>query len=238
MLETGLQLKSIYQKALVLDRKMRYKLSLVLKDMNSQKVGVHQTAIVPPAYDQDELAGSSLVLSSSLRVLDSIPASDEMFVIGDVKVRPNLDKSFTGDKPLGVYYQLYNVGLDQSTFQPSLRVTFRIVRDGTVVREVIDEAGESIQFMSAQRVVLLKELSLAELEQGRYIIQLAVEDRLTGQKLQISDEFQVVETGKRLALFSSPYPLSSKDQCRRQISAGQIIEQLLVDDDFFVAAQF
>lgn len=197
-LQAGLTSKSIYQKVLVVERRLRYKLNVVIKDLDSDRVGVLQTAIIPPPFDEESLSGSSLILSDSVQILDSIPDAEEMFVIGDVKVRPSLDKSFSRGDSLGVYYQLYNASIDQSTLQPSLRICYRILKDGLIVSESVDETGESLQFVSGRRVVLLKRLSLEQLEPGRYGLQIQVEDQLNGQRLDVKDDFRVIEN--RLAM--------------------------------------
>jgi hypothetical protein len=193
VLQAGLKQKSIFQKVFVLERKLRYKLNLVIKDLNSSKIGVIQTAIVPPRFDPEKLVSSSLVLSSAMRILELTPTSEEMFVIGDVKVRPNLDKSFSTDQLLGVYLQLYNVAIDQSSLEPSLHVVYRILKNGDVMRETVDETGETVQFFSGRRVVLVNNLGLEDLEKGKYQLRLEIQDRLSDQKLTLDDDFQVVE---------------------------------------------
>ena len=63
---------------------------------------------------------------------------------------------FTQDRPLGVYLQLYNVGLDQSSLAPALAISYKIIKDGQTIVEVKEESGESVQYFSGQRVVLIK----------------------------------------------------------------------------------
>ncbi|MDA2928050.1 hypothetical protein MYX78_12620 [Acidobacteria bacterium AH-259-G07] len=62
-----------------------------------------------------------------------------------------------------------------------------------------DESGESTQFFSGQRVVLLKKLSLAELEPGKYWIQVEVVDRMNDRRVEVSDDFSVVEEDQVVA---------------------------------------
>ena len=102
-----------------------------------------------------------------------------MFVLGDVKVRPSIDKVFLPSDPLGVYLQLYHFGLDQSTNAPFVQVTYTITSQGKVLREVIDRRGESIQFASGQRLVLIKGLSLKGLNPGEYVLKVHVRDGIS-----------------------------------------------------------
>ena len=197
-LDHGLEMRSIYQKILPLDRRMRYKLDLVVKDLNSGKVGVIRTAIVPPPHAKEKFTASSLILAEGIQPLRSAPKQNEMFVIGDVKVLPNLLKSFSQDKPLGVYLQVYNSALDQTTFSPSLRVSYQLLSDGKTVVEVVDETGESVQYYSGQRVVLIKALSTEHLEPGSYRLKVEVRDLINDQTVSVEDELTIA-AGNQIA---------------------------------------
>jgi GWxTD domain-containing protein len=112
-LERGRLGTAMYQKLLVLEKGRRVKLNLVVKDLNSGKVGAVSRAIVPPGYDAENLQTSSLVLSDTMQKLENIPDEDEMFVLGDTYIRPSLDRRFPMDKLMGAYVQVYNAGIDQ-----------------------------------------------------------------------------------------------------------------------------
>lgn len=190
-LQQGLLGRSIYQKIVPLDKKMRYKLDLVVKDVNSGHVGVIRRAIVPPRYDEQKLALSSMILSDFIHKLGEVPKDDQMFVLGDTHVRPSLSKVFQLEKPFGVYLQVYNSGLDQTTLSPSLRVSYKILKDSDPVVELQDESGESIQFFSGQRVVLIKNLPVKELQPGKYRVLIEVEDRINNQRVTTHEDFQL-----------------------------------------------
>jgi GWxTD domain-containing protein len=194
-LKEGLLKSSAYQKILTLNQKNRYKLDLIVKDLNSGNVGVIRKAIIPPTFSQEELAGSSLVLSDSVEALERIPDGEEMFVLGDVRILPRLDGKFTNEMPLGVYFQVYNAALDQTTLEPSLRVTYSLIQAGKVLAAAVDEGAESTQFFSGRRVVLVKELSLAGVQPGDYQIRIEVEDLITDQKVEELGTFSVVGSG-------------------------------------------
>ena len=190
-LDAALEQSSVYQKIIPIDRKGRYKISLVVKDLNSDKIGVVERAIKPPAYRADTLASSSLILSESIR---TVPPSAEMFVLGDLKVRPNLTGEFLSSNPLGIYFQIYNAEVDQTTGVPDLAVEYRILRGREVLAESLDSEGESIQFQSGARVVLVKGLSLKRLAAGAYKVQVRTTDRISGEDLLVEEDFKVVES--------------------------------------------
>jgi hypothetical protein len=100
---------------------------------------------------------------------------------------------------LGVYLHVYNAAIDQTSLAPALSVTYRLLRGGEVVRQAVDENGESTQYFSEQRIVLIKALSFDDLEPGEYTLQVEVQDRLSAQQLTVSDDFSLV-VEKQLAL--------------------------------------
>lgn len=193
-LKRGLTEQAVYQKVVPLDRKYRYKLNLVVQDLNDQKTASIKQAIVPPRYSEDRLQASSLLIADMVQPLDTVPDQDEMFVLGDVKVRPRIGGRFNRDSSIGLYLQLYNVEMDQSTFQPSLEVTYRILSQGKVLGDHTDRKGESTQFYSEQRVVLVKGLSLRGFLPGRYQIQVTVHDKLDQERLVLSSNFEILDS--------------------------------------------
>lgn len=183
--------KSLYQKVLPLESRWRYKLELVVKDQNSGKAGLLTQAIIPPAFDPEKLTLSSVVLSAHIRSLTS-GWDDARFVLGDVRVRPKTDRRFFWTHPVGVYVQLYNAALDQTRLAPSLRTVFRIQRNGEPVQEIVDTEGESVHYFSEERVVLIRQLPLHDLEIGSYTLEVEVVDQVTGQRVEAREDFEVV----------------------------------------------
>ena len=199
-LEQGLLGRSVYQKLVLLDGKMRYKLDLVVKDLRSGQVGVLREAVVPLRVPEDRLAASSVVLSDFIRELPEIPQGDEMFVIGDVKVRPSVRKEFPAGGSVGVYLQVYNLAVDGTTQAPSLRVTYRVLDErGEVVGQTVDERGGTIQFFSSDRVVLLGDLPVEGLGPGRYRVEVEVHDRIKNEELTVRDDFTLASLPQMVA---------------------------------------
>ena len=191
-LEAALSQKSIYQRIIPLDDKMRYKLDLIVQDLHSGQTGVVRRPLIPPSFQTEKIAASSLVLSDSVRIIDTIPEEVEKFVLGDVKIYPSLANEFTSDRPLGVYFQLYNVQIDQSTLLPSLVVTISVFKDGELLGQLSAAQGEWVQFYSGQRIVILKLIGLEGMESGEYQIKVEVQDRLNEQQLELNDRFTIV----------------------------------------------
>ena len=189
----GLEGRATYQKVLLLDSGTRYKLDLIMKDLSSNNIGAVKHGIIPPPSmrEREKLSSSSMLLSNHMQELPEAPDQDQMFVLGDVKIRPSIDKSFSKKLPLGVYLHLYNFGMDQSSNTPQMQVAYRISRDGEVIGEATDSRGESIQFFSDRRMVLLKRLNLRSLEPGKYRLEVEVWDQVKDVRTRVQDNFQV-----------------------------------------------
>ncbi|HSR53303.1 MAG TPA: GWxTD domain-containing protein [Acidobacteriota bacterium] len=190
-IQAALKNSATYQKIITLDQRMRYKLDLIVKDLYGDKTGVVRRGLNPPTYPEEDLALSSLVVSDKVEVLPEIPGENAMFVVGDVKIRPNLSRTFRQGTRLSFYCQVYNAQFDQATWEPSLRVRYQVMRDGKVVGEALDESGESIQLASQRRIVLIRPLPVGKLEPGKYQVRLQVEDLINGQTVEAEQPFAI-----------------------------------------------
>jgi GWxTD domain-containing protein len=190
-IQRGLEGRSLYQKVVPLKPRVRYKLDLIVKDLNGESMGVLRKALVPPALGT-ELEASSLILSDHIQMLEETPKDDQMFVIGDVWIRPRVDKTFLSGKALGVYLQVHNASLDQATGAPSLTVRYALRRGDKPAVEQIDRTGESVQFYSGQRVVLIRILPLKDVEPGDYRVDVEVKDNITNQTLAVNDRVKIL----------------------------------------------
>ncbi|MFQ5737471.1 MAG: GWxTD domain-containing protein [Acidobacteriota bacterium] len=193
-LERGLKGKTLYQKLLVLDAGMRHKVSLVAKDIGGGNMGVVDRGLAPPRFPSGQMALSSLVLADFIEQLGSVPATRQMFVLGDVKVRPATDKTFPRDGALGLYLQLYNAALDQSSLQPDLDVTYRVRQNGKTVLELVDESNRSLHIYSEKRIALIKGISLKGLEAGEYRVEVEIRDRVGNEVVTANDGFRIAES--------------------------------------------
>lgn len=190
-LQSGLAARSLYQKIVPLDIRDRYKLTLVFKDIESGKVGTASTVIAPPVFPTQRLSASSLILSSHIEKVREPANGDMMFVVGDLKIHPNIDNRFITGSPIGVYLQLYTVGLDSASLKPSLTVRYILTRDGESVAQLQDEGEEAVYSFSHRRVVLIKALPVSSLSPGKYLLQVEVSDRIKEEDLTVTGEFEI-----------------------------------------------
>lgn len=191
-LEAALLGRSMYQKVLVLDMDLRYKLDIVVKDLSSGQIGAIRQAIIPPKFEAERLAASSMLLADFIEKLDeSFAKQDQMFVLGDIWIRPSMSKAFSVDKSLGVYFQLYNFGIDQSSLTPRITAHFKVSKGSRTVLELTDDGGESVHFFSGSRIILIRDLQVNLLEPGDYRVEVRVEDLIKNEEILISDTFKL-----------------------------------------------
>ena len=193
--ERGVRGRSLYQQLLLLENRGRYKLDLVVRDLTTSKTGAFRRGLVPPTAKSQELMASSLVLSGFVRYLDEVPKENQMFVLGDVWIRPSLDRTFPRGTPLHVYFQLYNAALDQAELRPSIRASYRILdAQGKTLLEQTDENNQTIQFFSGRRLVLVKHFDTEALSEGEYRVEIEIHDRIKDESVQIGERFSVASS--------------------------------------------
>jgi GWxTD domain-containing protein len=181
--------KSAYQKAVALSPG-RYRVDVIVRDIASGATGVRHVGFEVPKYDPAKLSTSTLILAVKLEGLGDQPAVG-MFTIGNVKVIPNVSGSYHRGSPIGVYMQIYNAGVDQTTLRPSVDVEYALMKDGKELgKQTEDWRGNSD---SGQRLTLARLLDTRNLGPGEYSLEVRVKDRVSGQALVQSAKFTVTQ---------------------------------------------
>jgi len=180
--------KSAYQKAVALSPG-RYRVDVIVRDTASGATGVRHVGFVVPKYDTAKLSTSTLVLAAKLEGLGEQPAVG-MFTIGNVKVIPNVSGTYHKGTPVGIYMQIYNAGIDQTTLRPSVDVEYALMKDGKeIFKAPEDWRGNSD---AGQRLTLARLLDSRSLNPGDYSIEVRVRDRVSGQSLVQTAKFTVL----------------------------------------------
>jgi GWxTD domain-containing protein len=180
--------KSAYQKALLLSPG-RYKVEVVVRDINSGATGVRKVGFEVPKYDPKLLSTSTLVLAAKLETVTNPSSDTSQFTIGQTKVIPNLSGNYQRGQPVGLYMQVYNVQTDQTTLRPSVDVQYVLLKDGKEVRK----QSEDWQGLAdnGQRLTLAKLIRTDNLDVGQYKLEVRIRDRVSGQSLTQSGDFTV-----------------------------------------------
>jgi hypothetical protein len=193
LFQKTLEQSSIFQRAVPLGPGL-YRLDVVVKDTESGNIGVIDTALRVPRFEDGTLGASTLILADKI---ESVPAAQiglGPFVIGPYKVRPRTSREFSSAESLGLFLQLYNLQRDEALERPSVFVGYKILRKGeqiwaaTETSDTIRQAGE--------QVTLNRLIPLAAFTPGPYILQVEVRDRVSGQTISREAEFQIKAQSK------------------------------------------
>lgn len=190
LLQKSLGTSRIYQKAVPLSPNL-YRLDIVVKDVNSGNVGVVNTRLAVPRFQDDQLSSSSLILADDMRRVSSKDIGLGQFVIGDVKVRPKLDGAFTPADAMGVYLQVYNLKVDDKTHKSDTSVEYRVKKNKDsepmlkfqVPPEKLPQHGEEL--------TLEQLITLGSLTPGKYQLEVAITDNLAKQTITPTVDFTV-----------------------------------------------
>jgi GWxTD domain-containing protein len=187
---------SIYWKALPLKPGL-YRLDIVVKDVNGDRVGTWNNRLPVPAYEEDRLAASSLILADQMEPVAAKVIGTGNFVIGAMKVRPRVASSdgkpvvFKRNQKVNFWMQVYNLNVDDKTHKASATVEYDVVNKAT--NKAVIHTVESTDKMGnvGDQVTLQKTLSAANLDPGVYRIQIKVNDNISKQTVDPSADFAV-----------------------------------------------
>jgi GWxTD domain-containing protein len=196
LLPKALENVHVYWKALPL-RPGRYRLDLVLKDVNGDKVGTWSRGIVVPEFSEDKLSSSSLIVADQMQKVATKDVGAGSFVIGDTKVRPRVEPSngqpaiFKRDQKVNFWMQVYNLGIDQQTHKSSANISYDVVNLATN-KAVVQTTESTAQLGNVgEQVTLQKSLPLKDVPAGTYQITIKVNDQVSKQDLKSTAKFAV-----------------------------------------------
>ena len=168
-----------------------YKVDIVVRDVNSGKTGVLKQGFTVPKYEEGKLSTSTMILASKIEPLNGrLPSGQH--VLGSLKVIPNATGEFKQNQTLGVYMQVYNVGIDQSTLRPSVDIEYVISQKSKEVSRIKEDGKGGLGSINSQQMTLARMVSLKDFKPGFYDIQVMIKDNVLNQTITTDkDVFQV-----------------------------------------------
>ena len=188
LFKSALEKRSLYQTRIPL-RSGLYKLELVLKDLNSGNLGTVYHSIRVPRFPQDQLATSSIILAEQLERLPRKQVAAGQFVIGSSRVLPSVGEAFGRDRPMGVYFQVYNLATDEQTHKPSATIEYVLKKGGREIGRAL-ESNDKLAG-AAQQMTLQKLVALEDLEPGQYSLVVQVTDNIANRSIAPEAKFVV-----------------------------------------------
>jgi len=187
---------AIYWKALPL-RPGHYRLDVVVKDVNGDRVGTWSRGIIVPEYNEDKLATSSLILADQMEKVPARNVGTGNFVIGTTKVRPRIASAngkppmFKRDQKVNFWMQVYNLSVDQQSHKSNATVEYNLVNAAT--NKAVIHTVESTAKMgnAGDQVTLEKSLPASSLQPGLYRLSIKIDDNISKQTIGPSVTFAV-----------------------------------------------
>ena len=181
---------SLYQKVIPL-RPGLYKIDIVIKDVNSGNVGVVNHNLPVPRFPDEKLTVSSLILADRVESLPPSQVGSGAFILGGNKVRPSVNGEFKKDreKELNLWFQVYNLKLDEATKKPSATVEMIFTKNNQEVKKIVEQSSELSN--AAAQMTVIKTLPLSDFEPGQYSVQVKITDNLTKDVMLAKDNFTI-----------------------------------------------
>jgi GWxTD domain-containing protein len=161
-----------------------YELVATVRDNPSGAVGQVISKVEVPPLLPGKLSLSTLLLASAAV---EAPASDEVekapFRFGDVRLVPNLSRSFASGKSLTAYLEAYGIA-----GEARLRVEFFLLKDGRLFSKV---APSHHRPGGGGEVAVRSEISLRSFPPGDYLLRARITDETTGESAERERPFTV-----------------------------------------------
>jgi len=186
----------VYWKALPL-KPGHYRLDIVVKDVNGDRVGNWSKSLMVPDFGDERLSNSSLIVADQMYQVATKDIGTGSFVIGTMKVRPRVPPadgkpvSFKRDQKMNFWMQVYNLSVDEKTHKPSATIEYDVVN--TATNKAVVHTTESTEQMGniGDQVTLQKSLSASNLQPGLYRIEIKVNDNISKQTVDPTATFLV-----------------------------------------------
>jgi len=186
----------VYWKALPL-KPGHYRLDVVVKDVNGDRVGNWSKSLMVPDFGDEHLTNSSLIVADQMYPVATKDIGTGNFVIGTMKVRPRVPPAdgkpiaFKRTQKMNFWMQVYNLSVDEKTHKPSATFEYDVVN--TATNKAVVHTTESTDQMGnvGEQVTLQKTLSAANLQPGLYRIEIKVNDNISKQTVGPTATFSV-----------------------------------------------
>ncbi|MGA2988927.1 MAG: GWxTD domain-containing protein [Candidatus Korobacteraceae bacterium] len=196
LLPKSLEQVSLYWKALTL-RPGRYRIDVVVKDVNGDRKGSWSKGVMIPEYSEDKLASSSLIVADLLEKVGYKDAGSGRFVIGNTRIHPRVEPangqpvSFKRNQEMHLWMQVYNLAADEKTKRPSATIQYQVINLQT--NQPVQQLVEKTEDMGhvGEQLTLQKAIALGKLDPGLYRLQVKVDDNVSKQSISPSMRFVV-----------------------------------------------
>lgn len=190
LLQQYLKGYSIYQKAVPLSPGL-YRLDVVVKDVNSGNLGVLNTRLAVPRFEDDQLGSSSLILADEIQKVSSRDIGQGEFVLGDLKVRPKMNATFIQGARMGIFLQVYNLKVDTKTHQGDATIQYQVRREDDPTPIVNFTENSQKYNQHGEEIWIEKAVDLSSMPPGKYSLRIQITDNEDKQVIIPTANFTV-----------------------------------------------
>ncbi len=167
-----------------------YDLVVMARDNTSDRLGRRVESVTVPDFTIPGLRLSSLTLASHLEPVNMrANETPRDFQIGDMRVVPNVSRTYYQDQSLLLYVQAYGLALDPQANTNRVTLRGEIRRNGEAFRQIPAQYPAPAP-MTRQSFSL--GMPLAGYRPGVYEVVLVLEDELAGERVEVSTDFAVL----------------------------------------------
>jgi GWxTD domain-containing protein len=197
LLEKSLDRKSIYWKSVPLLPGL-YRLDIAIKDVNNpDHMGIYGRSLEVPAYHDEKLGTSSLILADQIYPVSSRDIGQGSCVIGNTHICPRVTPNpatpvnYKRNQSLNFWMQVYNLGINDQTKSNEAKVSYQIV-DTATNAVVFEKEQDSKDFGEhSDQLTVEKTLPVAGLQPGKYKVTIKINDEISKQEIAQSVPFVV-----------------------------------------------
>ena len=91
---------------------------------------------------------------------------------------------------MGIYMQVYNLGLDEGSGKASAEIEFNVLSRGNKILSFTENVPENYP-SSRSQITVQKSMPLNQLEPGKYTLQMKITDKVKNQTLTPSENFEI-----------------------------------------------
>jgi hypothetical protein len=159
--------------------------------VKSGNVGVVNTRLQVPRFEDDKLETSSLIVADGAK-LEHVPSKQigtGQFVLGSTKVVPRIDADFASTEKLGIYMQVYNLKPDDKTHKSNATFVYTVKKGDQQIMQFKETSEEMKQ--TGEQVTIERLLPLATLTAGKYSLEILATDSNSNKTISKTAEFSI-----------------------------------------------
>jgi len=163
--------------------------------MLSGNLGVFNTALRVPRFEDDKMDASSIILADQIEAVPSREIGTGQFVLNSYKVRPRLSREFSSTDKLGIFVQLYNLKVDDTLHKTDVSVAYRILKGEEEVWHAVETADRLHQ--GGEQLTIQRYLPMDSLAPGKYAIEVIAVDLLRNETIIRTADFTIIPAAPR-----------------------------------------